>query len=294
MKKKIFILCLCLFAILYFTSCTSSTNPDPNSQTIKISGNLYLGSIQTSSIKKQSVGTDYLVVATCENGTIRSSLTNSSGSFEINIPKNSPTMISFVNNSTGKYIGTTLFNSQYTALAANQDSSLGDIVLDTTNKYAVTSQNISSSIIDATYKPRLSNHIPVGAGNYGKGSIAAMSISKAGTSSSIDGDTDGTPDLFDADNDGDRILDEFEAISTKATEGIAGSTRIENIVAFPNLKIALSESETFDDPGQTYKLFLAFEIDFANPDNVESIEVVTIPSYASTCKFDQSTAYDFD
>ncbi|MCX5751287.1 MAG: hypothetical protein NT099_06440 [Candidatus Saganbacteria bacterium] len=291
--RKIVFYSFLLLLVLLVAGCGQSSSGGGGGETVTVTGQLSTGTISTSiaSVRAQAVASNYVVVAQdVSSKKLYSVVTDGSGNFQISgVPKDASLVLSLVDNTTGKYVGPVVFNNDYTGLTCTGTTSLGVIVFDSSKGMATPSTSLEAGKLNSSYKPRLSSGVPVGARKHGKGPGTTTGTP---TGPSLDADLDGIPNLFDADNNGNGVLDEFDSGSNLEKEGLGSSSKATSVIVFPNLKIDLQDTESFIS--QTYKLFLAFEIDFANPDNVSSIVLTTIPTYAANCVFDQSTAYDFE
>lgn len=296
--KKIIWLIILIYSLTLIVGCGSTsdqTTGETVTEQVTVTGTLSTGTIQTSSIKTQSAASNYLILAqNVSTKRVSRVITNSQGEFSLSVDKDSTVLISIVDKSQGQYKGPVVINSEYTGLKCSGSLDLGAIVLDTTKEYAKVSDSVSTSYINTSYKPTLSNGVPIGAGKAGGNAITTSSIVKntAASGPLLDPDLDGIPDFFDKDNDDDGVLDQFDPDINKSLEGLGNSNEVTSLSLFPNLKIDLGESDTWSS--QTYQMFLALEMGFTDPSDVTSIEMTTYPSYVADCLLDVSSAYDFD
>jgi hypothetical protein len=268
MNKKGFFVFLALFvAVMYFTyGCGTTT--ETTTTTTRATGNVSIsGKIASTSTPISSVssanGTKILATAgaALENYTVAavgkstgqiyfsSTKTDSAGNFTIsNLPSGESYYLELLD-STNKLVAPVSMGTTggKAVMAITPESSstinLGQIAYNSTQGAAAptvepTSLLDKSTSVEAKAGTTL---VPTGAGNYGKGSGTQTSTYNSNVA---DGDKDGLPNIVDADNNGDLVVDEFDGQSTR--EVIYTTTLPDYFVyAFTNLKIDYDRRDTF-------------------------------------------------
>lgn len=172
------------------------------------------------------------------------------GTFDIPLPEDEKghSMVVTIVGPDGKPLGPVVFDSAgsngTTGVKPDGEADLGTVEIPSNLGagaiLAGDDGNIEADNLDATTKTRLDgNGAPVGVGSFGKGSGALASGPKG---SGIDADQDGLPDLFDADDNGDGTVDDFEAGASSWALGKPGDVRPN---FFMNLKVPVENSAVY-------------------------------------------------
>ncbi len=169
------------------------------------------------------------------------------GAFEIDIPgsESGNTFVLTIVGSDGKPLGPVLLavadGTGLTGLKPQGDVDLGDIGIPANLGLGpiMAAAEIPEASLDDDSKTRLGeNDVPVGVNSFGKGA-GTLLAGEAGDGA--DGDEDGLVDLFDADDDGDGIIDDLED-GAGAWGFPTGDVRAN---FFMNLKIQVEDSRPF-------------------------------------------------
>ncbi|PIS29723.1 hypothetical protein COT42_04485 [Candidatus Saganbacteria bacterium CG08_land_8_20_14_0_20_45_16] len=304
MKKNIMYLgFFILIAGLIFLSigCGSSTSSDTATTTtlpaaaatgsVSITGTLNTGTIASSvaisstGVKAQATAyaaePDYNVVAISKNsGEIyfADAATDSSGSFTIsNLPSGESYYLEILD-SNNKLAAPVAFGASAgkAIMAVTPEASaaieLGAIVYDDSQDSAApttapTSYFDNSTSVEVQAGTTL---VPKGAGNFGKGS--ETEISSGYDDNKVDGDNDGLPNIVDADNNGDLIVDELDGLYTMEAIS-AKSTMNFYPYAFTNLKVDYNNRTSFKTNYQEFDIAVG-----VTPGNKGSASAKTISS----------------
>lgn len=260
-----FVICSLVIAAIA-AGCGQQTSEIPSSTTTTtlpgstavIIGVLKLGTISSgisvSSVKASSPIASYNVVAVSkETGKVYfpSGETDASGGFTIpNLPAGESFYLDVLD-SENKLAAPVTFGTVEgkAAMAIDTGSSaivsLGDIALDSSKKTAATVISPTALLDSAATVDAKSGetYVPKGAGNVGKGDEALFS----GTydPDKVDGDKDGLPNFFDADNNGDGIVDELDGLYTREALVPGGIPNFFTYI-FSNLKIDFDRRDTFN------------------------------------------------
>lgn len=272
---------VCIAFSAFFLSCSGgSSNSSPTtddsggsaSDTYTLSGTLLTGTI--SSLKAQAAtrtapADEYTIVAVSNssNNTYRTE-TDADGAFELNLPSDESYLISYIHD--GSYIGPTVFEEAdtqaYTAIAPTTDANLGDITLDESSGYALTSA--APDDIDDQVTVVAMDGVPVGAGNDGKTTQDEITENRDDS----DQDQDGIPNIFDADEDNDGIrngiLDSPSAIDVE-------SDNIEHVYMSSNIWADHDTSEAAQDLIALRLHVVPLE---SQPDAVASVRCIDVPA----------------
>jgi hypothetical protein len=249
-----------------------STGGDSTSDTHTVSGTVLTGTISSLSARvttSSAPAQEYTVVAVSNssNKTYRTK-TETNGTFELNLPSNESYLISYINN--GSYIGPTVFEGSgtqaYTALEPTADADLGDITLDESSGYALTSA--APDDIDEDVTVVADDGVPVGAGNDGKTTQAGITENRDDS----DQDQDGVPNLFDADEDNDGVRNGIlETPSAMSVE----SDYIEAVYMSSNIWADHDTSEAAED---LMALRLHVEPLEGQEDAIASVQCIDVPA----------------
>ncbi len=269
MKDLIFKLGVCAvicsgLLLFYTTGCgqqASTPTPTPTVGTVTISGSINTGVVANSAavsaagVKTQAIAqsalADYSVAAVSENtGAVyfASAKTDSSGNFSISgLPSGESYYIEILDSSNKLAAPVALGSSGGDPVMAldpgvTSTVNLGQIVYDS-SKNAAAPITAPTSYLDLTASVDAKSGeslVPKGAGNFGKGS--EQQFSGTYDPNTVDGDKDGLPNLFDADNNGDLVVDELDGLYTME----ALTTQNAMIFAFTNLKVDYNNRNTFN------------------------------------------------
>ncbi len=219
-----------------------------------IRGRLATGQPRTAPLMGRSADvtdlTQCTVVAVSnETGKVYRGSVNADGSFLIDIPDSEAgnTFIQTILGPDGKPLGPIVLPSSdgATGIAANGEMDLGTISLPAdlgaSAILAGTDGNVGADDIDADTRIRLDgNGVPVGVNSFGKGADSLLSGGSAG--SGADRDKDGLVDLFDADDDGNGVVNDFEPGRAAWVILPGGDVRPS---FFMNLKIGVEDAAVF-------------------------------------------------
>jgi hypothetical protein len=165
------------------------------------------------------------------------------------------------------------------------DLSLGSVVYESAKGAAAPVTAPSDTKLDAgsTVEAKSGETlVPKGAGSYGKGSEAEYSGSYDITV--MDGDKDGIPNFFDADNNGDGVIDELDGLYT-AESFILGTPPDVYVYAFTNLKVDYSQRDTFQTDYNTFSLAIGLVPNkMTSAKTVASVEVTDGPAWINSAK----------
>lgn len=313
MNKKGFFVFFALFAaIMYFSyGCGTATNTTTTTTraagNFAISGSINSGTVRTSralsasGLKVQAVAqaaiADYTVAAVGDTtGDIyfASAKTDSSGNFTIsNLPSNESYYLEILD-STNKLVAPVAFGTSggQAVMAVSPEGqaslNLGQVVYEAAKGGAAPTveptANLNTS--DKVTPKTGETVVPKGAGtsgNYGKGSDTAYS----GTydSTKVDGDKDGLPNIVDADNNGDLVVDEFDGQSTR--EVIYTTTLPDYFVyAFTNLKIDYDRRDTFKTTYSDFTIAIGLtpNVKAGSTKTVSSVKVTEGPAWIARAR----------
>jgi len=292
---------------------------------VTISGKLYTGTITASSIKTNSVGVrvfaekstpieGYKVVAVgteTQQTYFADASTDDSGSFTIsNLPSGESYYLEIVNDN-NKYAAPISFgtsgNDVVMAVSADATSTsieVGNIVYESNNGGAVPEIAIPSGNLDVASTARAKtdeNMVPVGAGNLGKGDVADFTGS---ADTKLDGDDDGIPNIFDADDDGDGKVDGLDDIPRPSGAIEIQIDGVSNTGTFSNLPEQYEFFPTYTNNGTLNETAvnvgndttLAIEIVMSgstSPDKFSDVRIIEGPSWLTSAKVAGSSLADY-
>ena len=121
--------------------------------------------------------------------------------------------------------------------------------------------------------------VPKGAENFGKGSVTEISAGNY-VSNTTDGDKDGLPNSFDADNNGDLVVDELDGLFS--FEAINGANANFYLYAFTNLKVDYDQRDTFKDNFSTFSVAIGLSAgnkSGAATKSISSVRIIGGPNY---------------
>ncbi|MCC6357847.1 MAG: hypothetical protein IT450_03820 [Phycisphaerales bacterium] len=207
----------------------------------------------TAKARARSEGTDaesgYMVVAASnETQEIYTTFTDENGEFKLELPdsEKGSTFIFTIVNPDGRAAGPVLLDDAgTTGMTMLNPASLGTIELpDNPAEQPIEAgkDGDAGTQADPGVGARLDgNGVPVGVPTFGKGDDAKGDKTDA-ASQALDADRDGLIDIFDADNDGNGIVDDFENASDKgAIRPDAGF----HVNFFTNLKVSGNDSAVY-------------------------------------------------
>lgn len=279
--------------------CSSATSSSSSSaaQTLTISGTLSSGTI-SSRVARSLDGPTVLAVANqdaalasytvialnTETGEFTEGTTGTDGAFSVDVEVDSDDSVQIVLlDDNYQFAGPVAFGTSgdnaVTGINLSEDLNLGSTVYSTADGMVAPATaptaNLDTDIVANTQSGQ--DLVVTGAGNLGKGSGAAIQSGQTYDSTVIDGDYDGIPDLFDANNDGDALIDDLEAVAP--TETPDGS-KLQRAYVFMNLKVPRSQTETFQT---SYSQFdIAMHIDPASGYTISSARLVNGPAWKDT------------
>ncbi|MFO0973807.1 MAG: hypothetical protein U1A27_10270 [Phycisphaerae bacterium] len=217
--------------------------------------------------------------------------TDGDGNFAIELPIEEAgntiivTVVDPQNHAVGPVLMETQGNEGVTGLALSESASLGTIELPADPSAGPLMAGSDAELGDQMamdVTARLDgNGVPVGVPSIGKGSGAAAS---GGSGSALDADRDGLIDIFDADNNGNGTVDDFEA-ATDFGGVMAGADFQANF--FMNLKVSDGDAGTYYsgtqsaiDAALASQTVITFEI-LPTPmgKTITGVHVVSGPSY---------------
>ena len=274
------------------TSTSSSGGSSTASGLVSLTGKLLFGSIQTSSLGMLSIvpgsrpqasssDTESVLAQSAKDGKIYYGTVDSSGNLSISVPSGEAIYIDVLKNGRfdGMFVATAEGSQDTMGIKPTTSTNLGNITIDESKGIALSSSSEGiSKIKDATLTARASSGVPVGAGNFGKGTGSKLGTGSA-DSTKLDEDRDGLPDFLDADNDGNGLVDEMDKDSKPESEGAAGLTQIQQATVFMNLKIDYDKTATFNRKTDTV---LTLHVQVKDPSKVSKVEVVDAPAYKDT------------
>ncbi|MBU0672204.1 MAG: hypothetical protein KJ732_04150 [Candidatus Margulisbacteria bacterium] len=266
---------LCLLGLAWLiVGCGQTTTPAPTptptpSGSVTISGTLNTGNIASTAIHSAGVRAqatvlaalpDYYVVAvSSDTGQVYfpASETDASGNFSIpNLPNDESFFLEVIDSNYQLAAPVALGSTDGKVVMALDPGTtstldLDQIVLDTSKNTAAPASAPSgyydlTASVEAKAGEAL---VPKGAGNFGKGS--AQQYSGSYDPDQIDGDKDGLPNFFDADNNGDLVVDELDGLYTREAF-ILGAIADFFPYAFVNLKIDYDRRNTFNTGTDAY------------------------------------------
>lgn len=291
---------LVLGILLITTSCgQQQETPSP----IPISGITITGKINTgvisSSVKTsaQAVAyqalSDYTVVAVSDKTGLvyfADTKTASDGSFTIsNLPTGESFFLELLDNTNKLAAPITMSSSDgkpVMAIKPTANTDLGNIVYDS-NKGTAVPINSPTAILDldTTAEGKTGETlVPVGAKNFGKGNEAKFS----GTydPDKADGDKDGLPNFFDADNNGDGILDEMDGLYTREAFGLKAPDF--HPYVFTNLKVDYNNRDSFKTEYKEFTVAIGLTKNtgpgIPSGKTISSVRIIDGPAWISTAK----------
>ncbi len=250
------------------TTTTSTTTTTVAGGISSISGTLSTGSISSAGINASGLKTQAVAFAALPNYTVTavgkntgqayfSAATESDGSFTISDLPSQEAFYLQILNSSNQLAAPVAFGatsggaamSIAASSAATAAVDLGAIVYDSTKDSAAPS-TAPTDYLDATSTVEAKTGetlVPKGAGNFGKGS--GPQFSGTYDSTNVDGDGDGLPNIVDADNDGNGVLDEFDGLATMETLA-ASTSKIGYSAMWTNLKVPYGQaaSDVYNTP----------------------------------------------
>lgn len=229
------------------SSTDDNTGGSENGGALSIGGTLAGNTNGKNRPKSQVViARQMIVVQSAETGAVYTAFTDGEGNFQINLPESEAgnAFIVTIVDSSGKAAGPVVFgesNGQgLTGLEVSGNADLGTINLPENPGQAPISPgddgNVGAGDVATDIVTRLNGFgVPVGVPTFGKGSEAGGGES-ANPRQQLDIDADGLIDLFDADNNGNGIIDDFDPSASMGGFGEGGETGT-HVNFFMNLKI---------------------------------------------------------
>lgn len=245
-------------------TATTTTTTLPISGVVSISGKLSTGVVASSAgAKAQAVAyaaiSDYTVAAVSKDtGMVyfADAKTGSDGSFTVSkLPSGESFYLEVLDNTNKFAAPISMGSSEGKPVMAIDPTSattdLGSIVYDSSKGVAAPTLEPTAILDKGASAEAKSGEtlVPVGAKNFGKGDEAKFS----GTydPDKADGDKDGLPNFFDADNNGDGVVDEIDGLYTREAF-IPGAIPNFFTYVFSNLKIDYDHRDTFNTEPNAY------------------------------------------
>ena len=253
---------LTLFALaLTSIACNPNTtgltdlNDDPGgdstSTTLAITGRIVPPASAKTRPRSQAAGGGYTVAAqSVETMEVYTVQTDPNGAFELELPPDEQghTMTVVVLGPDGKPVGPVVLDESgpeaRTAASLEQPISLGEVAVpdDPAAAPLMPGEGFDGQdLVADDVTARVDEHgVPVGVAGLGKGT-EAMGTPSDNPRQGLDRDRDGLPDLFDADNDGDGVVDDFDDDGGDDAGAKAGF----RLNFFMNLKISEENADTY-------------------------------------------------
>jgi len=240
---------------------------------------------------------DCVVVAVSDQtGAVYRGAVSEDGTFQINVPESEEgnTLIQTIVGPDGKPLGPIVMSDDgATGLKPEGETDLGTILLPgdpAAEPITVgTDSAIGGSDVDPATRARLDeNGVPVGVKSFGKGPDSLLS--EGDVADGADRDKDGLVDLFDADDDGNGVVNDFEPGRGTWTVPATADVRPN---FFMNLKIPVEDAAVFytgtdeqKDTALATKTVITFEV-VPEPSATRTIASVRMldtpaPAYLST------------
>lgn len=306
---------ICVLGFSTIVGCGQANNPTTTTTTgtttttsagglVSIAGTLNTGTVHQSSIRAKSgakilstayaAQSDYSVVAVAKStGSIYfpDSKTSTTGAFTIsNLPSGESYYLEILDSS-NKLVASVAFGTSGSSAVmaitpeAQTSINLGQVNYDSTKAAAAPSTE-PTAYLDTSSDTKVApatgeTLVPKGAGNFGKGSATQMS---GYTSTKIDGDKDGLPNYFDADNNGDLIPDEFDGLYSM--EALTATPLNFFDYAFTNLKVDHDQRTTFKTDYATFSIAIGVTANAkgGSTKTISSVKVVDGPNWMSKAK----------
>lgn len=233
-------LVLVSFCLSIFTACggsgTTSGGGGGGGSTVTITGTLNSGEITPSIVKDTTPAADYKVVA-INNSTNETyaATTSADGTFSISLPADTQFQLSLLAN--GSYVGPTVFGGAgdevNMVFKPTDDLDLGAVTVAAASGYARV--DVTPTAVDTTITAAATDGAPFGAGRDINGKNI---LPDADMRSDMDMDSDGIPNLFDADEDNDGYRNGIISIPTDTT---AESAVVERVFLASNIWVPHGE-----------------------------------------------------
>ncbi len=253
------ILILAITAVAVGCGQQTSTTPTttlPVSGIVSISGKLSTGVVASSAGMKAQVAASavsgYSVAAvSTDTGMVyfADAKTGSDGSFTVSgLPSGESFYLEILDDTSKLAAPVSMGTSEGKPVMAVEPSvstDLGTILYDS-SKGAAAPVTEPTAILDKGTSAEVKTGetlVPVGAKNFGKGDEAKFSGTY--TPDKADGDKDGLPNPFDADNNGDGVVDELDGLYTREAFMPAGVLPNFFTYVFSNLKIDFDRRDSF-------------------------------------------------
>lgn len=276
---------------IYDPNLTTNDN-DANTPQTDFGDVAVSGTIASNEAGQSVPGADaYTVfVVSDTTGEVYSDDVDDSGAFSLDLPdsESGSTFTVTIADGLGKSLGPVLFDGLgSTGLKPVGTANLGTIALPPDPNTSPIEPGLGANtddMIATTIQTRLdSNGVPIGIGSKGKGDDAELIGPVTGKA---DIDRDGLISIFDADDDGDGVVDDFDSTSSSSRGGA-------RVNFFMNLKIAAENANTYYT-GSTSAIetrratdtIITFEVVDDDPNDGPAISSVTMyespgPTYIS-------------
>jgi len=235
---------------------TGDSGSDPSSSGASITGKISLpGASKLGLVAKTSTESFQVIAQSNETGEIYRGTTDETGSFEINIPDTEAgnSFMVTILGPDGRPVGPVMFGTLgddgLTGLTVDDEVSLGTIELpnDPTAEPIEPGDDADADIedlVDPDITARVDDAgVPVGLESHGKGDSAMVDDTGDGGEDKdqvVDPDKDGLIDMFDADDNGNGTVDDFDV------EGTPGGIPCDlNVSFFMNLKVDAERAQTY-------------------------------------------------
>lgn len=240
---------------LFAVACTFDLSSLGSGPALSLTGAISADSTNAKGITRAAdsatANENFQVIAqSVETGKIFRGMTDANGNFNVEITgaEAGNTFMVAVQKPNGQLAGPVLFgtnnNEGVTGLSLTQSSSLGTVQMpDNPNVSPIqpgADGNVSAKADEQVVAKLDANGVPVGVTSNGKGNAAQGQVSTS-TMLAFDRDRDGLIDLFDADDNGNGTVDDFE--SGGSVGGIPDTDITVNF--FMNLKINSENAQTY-------------------------------------------------
>lgn len=232
-------------------STGDSTGGDSTDGDTSIRGTLAIGTVAAGAASpiESVVGCEIVAVSDATGEAYRGTV-GEDGGFEVELPASEAgnTFVLTLLGSDSRPVGPVLLavadGTGFTGLKPAADVDLGTIeVIAGAPLLAGNDADVDEDEIDDEGTTRLGNgNLPVGVGNNGKGEGSRLGAGEGLLGNGLDRDRDGLVNLFDADDDGDGTVDDFED-GAEAWE-VAGTSDV-RANFFMNLKVDVANSDVY-------------------------------------------------
>lgn len=187
----------------------------------------------------------YTVIALAPSGRARS-VRASGRSFRVVPPASSVTL--HLRGSDGRYAGPIVVGTKgkQAIVGVRAGAKLGTVSIRA--GYARVAKRLPKRFVDTRRLARAKKGVPIGARVFGR---VVSRPSRAGAAAGLDRDVDGVPNTLDIDDDGDRILDNFDRQATGRALSLSQTGEQPSLFFFHSLVLPLSETVNVHAGGVT-------------------------------------------